>query len=475
MKNLLYLKRYVKMHPNNRMGWYLLGKEYEADGQMGKANYCYNKAGDVYEAFEHSKVPADILKDYEAKLMEMAEKRDRKIRRWRRSLFAILLLFLITLRSVDAPHATDQKLASTSHSSKPSITKQPTQISATPKANPVDTFKGFSAPLSFTAEALVTNSNAPLTAVSKYMQQQLIKTAPQVATVLGMEQQDNWLLWMQTMPVMYTIAATDQPGQLDLQSYNAKACQCKPGELDNYPAESAAWVQEQEQLVVMQTAITNYITAKGTLPDQVNQLESPFPGNWLAGSSDTMNGAFTALKKLQSSPGQSDGDSESTIGSEVFSSTLGNHPYFQKPLEVIVDKEKHRLAIVSGSVILRNYEVGLGGTKTPEGTFQISIKVMNPNGKSNGEFGSRGMQLSDTNYAIHGTNDPDSIGQDESLGCVRMDQADVEELFDMVPLGTKVTIASNVLPGDTWTPPVRFQTNRTQDQTDPSRSYHWLN
>lgn len=74
MKNLLYLKRYVKMHPNNRMGWYLLGKEYEADGQMGKANYCYNKAGDVYEAFEHSKVPADILKDYEAKLMEMAEK-----------------------------------------------------------------------------------------------------------------------------------------------------------------------------------------------------------------------------------------------------------------------------------------------------------------------------------------------------------------------------------------------------------------
>ncbi|WDF49478.1 L,D-transpeptidase [Paenibacillus sp. KACC 21273] len=473
MKNLLYLKRYVKMHPNNRMGWYLLGKEYESDGQMGKANYCYNKAGDVYEAFEHSKVPADILKDYEAKLMEMAEKRDRKIRRWRYSVFAILLLFLITLRSVEAPHATDQTLADRSSQH---IAKPPTKVaSATSKKKPADTFKGYSAPLSFTAEASLNNTNASLSAVSKYMRQQMLKTAPQVAAVLGMEKQDDWLLWTPNMPVLYTMAATDQPGQIDLQSYDPKACQCKPGELDHYPNESAAWVQQQEQLVVMRTAMINYITAKGNLPEQMNQLEAPFPGNWLAGNSDTMNQTFTALKKLQSSGSQSTDDSGNTIGDEAFSSTLGNHPYFTKPLEVIVDKQKHRLAIVSGSIILRNYEVGLGGSKTPEGTFQVSIKVMNPNGKANGEFGSRGMQLSDTNYAIHGTNDPDSVGQDESLGCVRMDQADVEELFDMIPLGTKVTIASNVLPGDTSVPSVRFQTKRTQDQTDPSRHYHWLN
>ncbi|WIM37621.1 L,D-transpeptidase [Paenibacillus sp. PK4536] len=470
MKNLLYLKRYVKMHPNNRMGWYLLGKEYEADGQMGKANYCYNKAGDVYEAFEHSKVPADILKDYEAKLMEMAEKRDHKIRRWRRSLFALLLLFLIMLRSVDAPHATDDPLAD--HlASQP--TKLPTQVAS--QKQPKETFKGYSVPLSFTAEASGIHSNASLLAVSKYMQQQLFQTAPQVASVLGMEKQDDWLIWKDNMPVLYTMAATKQPGQIDLQSYDPEACKCKPGELERYTNESAAWVQQQEQWIVMQTAITNYITAKGNLPAQINQLDAPFPGNWLAGSSDTMNSTFTALKKWQSRPGQSTGDSESTRGDKAFSSTLGNHPYFTKPLEVIVDREKHRLAIVSGSIILRNYEVGLGGSKTPEGTFRVSIKVINPNSKSKGEFGSRGMQLSDTNYAIHGTNDPDSVGKDESLGCVRMDQADVEELFDMIPLGTKVTIASNVLPGDPAIPTVRFKTNRTQDQTDPSRHYHWLN
>ena len=73
-------------------------------------------------------------------------------------------------------------------------------------------------------------------------------------------------------------------------------------------------------------------------------------------------------------------------------------------------------------------------------------KVRNPNGKSNGEFGSRGMTLSDTLYAIHGTNKPSSIGKDESHGCVRMQQADVEELYNMVTHETKVTIGKGVLP-----------------------------
>ena len=58
------------------------------------------------------------------------------------------------------------------------------------------------------------------------------------------------------------------------------------------------------------------------------------------------------------------------------------------------------------------------GDKTPEGEFVIKDKVVNPNGRDNGEFGSRGMQLSDSNYAIHGTNEPDSIGKDGVAGVV---------------------------------------------------------
>ncbi|KIL36953.1 hypothetical protein SD71_04370 [Cohnella kolymensis] len=99
---------------------------------------------------------------------------------------------------------------------------------------------------------------------------------------------------------------------------------------------------------------------------------------------------------------------------------------------MIVDKSNHRLAVVSGNVLLRNYKVGLGGDRTPEGSFVISEKVRNPNGRSDGVFGSRGLALSDSRYAIHGTDEPDSIGTDESLGCIRMLQEDLEELYDLI-------------------------------------------
>jgi hypothetical protein len=58
-----------------------------------------------------------------------------------------------------------------------------------------------------------------------------------------------------------------------------------------------------------------------------------------------------------------------------------------------------------------------------------------------------------------------------------MSKDDVEELFDMAPLGTKVTIASDVLPEEIQIPQKRYASNKKpqQDQTDPSRMYHWLN
>ena len=47
------------------------------------------------------------------------------------------------------------------------------------------------------------------------------------------------------------------------------------------------------------------------------------------------------------------------------------------------------------------------------------------------------------NYGIHGTNRPDSIGYYVSNGCIRMREADVEVLFDMVEVGTPVEITYN--------------------------------
>ena len=43
-------------------------------------------------------------------------------------------------------------------------------------------------------------------------------------------------------------------------------------------------------------------------------------------------------------------------------------------------------------------------------------------------------------YRIHGTNEPDKIGQNVSSGCIRMRNIDVIDLYDRVKLGTKVVV-----------------------------------
>lgn len=103
MKNSQHLKAYVQMHPDNKMAWYLLGKEYYKNGQQGKANYCFNQAGEVYEAFEHSKVPAETLREYEEGLLQASRQRDRRQQRFRYIMLGLMLLLLVMVPSAVAP------------------------------------------------------------------------------------------------------------------------------------------------------------------------------------------------------------------------------------------------------------------------------------------------------------------------------------------------------------------------------------
>ena len=55
-------------------------------------------------------------------------------------------------------------------------------------------------------------------------------------------------------------------------------------------------------------------------------------------------------------------------------------------------------------------------------------------------LGARAMYLGTTVYRIHGTNRPDTIGTAVSSGCFRLVNADVSDLYDRVPVGTKVIV-----------------------------------
>ncbi len=65
-------------------------------------------------------------------------------------------------------------------------------------------------------------------------------------------------------------------------------------------------------------------------------------------------------------------------------------------------------------------------------------------------LGARAMYLfqngRDTLYRIHGTNEPKSIGTAVSSGCIRMLNADVIDLYNRVPIGTKVVVLPAMSP-----------------------------
>mgnify|MGYP001185764056 CR=1 FL=1 len=120
-------------------------------------------------------------------------------------------------------------------------------------------------------------------------------------------------------------------------------------------------------------------------------------------------------------------------------------------MSVIVDKSLNTLALKADEEILKVYTISTGrGGNTPVGKFTIETKVVDPpwytaqgvipSDSPKNVLGSRWLGFSETGYGIHGTVDPDSIGQPVTAGCVRMYNKDVEELYKIVPLKTEVTV-----------------------------------
>lgn len=63
-----------------------------------------------------------------------------------------------------------------------------------------------------------------------------------------------------------------------------------------------------------------------------------------------------------------------------------------------------------------------------------------PGGDPRNPMGAAAMGLDRGNYAIHGTNNPSSIGGYVSHGCIRMHNADIMDLYSRAPIGTEVHV-----------------------------------
>lgn len=108
---------------------------------------------------------------------------------------------------------------------------------------------------------------------------------------------------------------------------------------------------------------------------------------------------------------------------------------------IVISLSQHTLSLYWNGEIYRKYKVAVGksSTPTPKGKFKIVNKSINPGGP----FGVRWLGFHPSlwpSYGIHGTNVPSSIGKSASHGCIRMYNQDVTELYNLVKIGTPVTV-----------------------------------
>lgn len=118
---------------------------------------------------------------------------------------------------------------------------------------------------------------------------------------------------------------------------------------------------------------------------------------------------------------------------------------------IFVDKSQNILILKDGDDVVKVYDVSTGSNNsTPVGEFTIVSRLVDPVWFNKGivvppespsnVLGSRWLGFDLPGYGIHGTIEPESIGRQVTAGCIRMRNLEVEELYSLIPRGTKVVV-----------------------------------
>jgi len=116
-----------------------------------------------------------------------------------------------------------------------------------------------------------------------------------------------------------------------------------------------------------------------------------------------------------------------------------------------IDLSERRIVFLRGGREVATVTAGIGASETPTPTGRFYVNQRLRAGDPSGPYGPGGIGISAFSpvltgwaqggpIAIHGTNQPDSIGQAASNGCLRVSNRDLLRLFDAVPEGTPVVI-----------------------------------
>ena len=144
-----------------------------------------------------------------------------------------------------------------------------------------------------------------------------------------------------------------------------------------------------------------------------------------------------------------------------FSRTTVRYEGKYAPGTIVVDTAARRLYLIQAGGSALRYGIGVGRDGFQwKGMHKITAKKEKPDwtapaemiarqkdvprrmkgGDPDNPLGTHAMYLGSTLYRIHGSPDPDSVGEAESSGCFRMRNVDVVDLYKRVSVGTTVVV-----------------------------------
>jgi lipoprotein-anchoring transpeptidase ErfK/SrfK len=147
-------------------------------------------------------------------------------------------------------------------------------------------------------------------------------------------------------------------------------------------------------------------------------------------------------------------------GSSPIPRTTVNYAGSYSPGTIVINTAERRLYLVQPNGQALRYGIGVGrdgfrwgGThritakkEWPSWTPPAQMLARRPDlprhmkGGIDNPLGARAMYLGSTLYRIHGSNEPETIGQAVSSGCFRMTNDDVTDLYNRVSVGATVVV-----------------------------------
>ncbi|TFB13479.1 murein L,D-transpeptidase [Filobacillus milosensis] len=194
---------------------------------------------------------------------------------------------------------------------------------------------------------------------------------------------------------------------------------------------------------LVRTALMSYIEDNGAAPEDIIELVQDYPNNYLSFiPNEILSQSNQVYTEWNGNGGWVFNKQSNTISEMFYPNTSDKRVIPFNEVKVSINKASHLLKVHSDPYLIKQKKIGSGrGDLTPEGRYQIINRVINPKGQEPNAYGVAGIGIGEE-LAIHGSSENVPITEQQSLGCIRLTNQDILEVFDFIPKGGEVTITN---------------------------------